>query len=231
MNGKPLTGWHNINNAGYWFNSKGELSSKAGIDVSQWNGTIDWKKVKAAGIEFAIIRAGVRGCVSGKIVYDERFVANVQGALSNGIEVGVYFFSQAVNAAEGQQEAEWILNAIQGYSITGPVVIDTEYVAWDEAAGDTEPRGNRISTTKRTDAVQKFCSTVKAGGYKPMVYASKSWFENQLDLSRLTGIEKWLAFWTANASWSQPFSIWQCTENGKVNGISGNVDRNAWKIG
>lgn len=225
-----MTGWQNVNNASYWFNENGELSSKAGIDVSQWNGKIDWAKVKADGIEFAFIRAGVRGCVTGKIVYDERFVENVKGATANGIEVGVYFFSQAINAEEGKEEAVWTLNAIEGLNVTGPVVIDSEYVSWDPAAGDTEPRGNKLSTATRTETVVAFCNAVKAQGRKPMIYASRSWFENQLDLSKLTGFEKWLAVWASTVSWSQPFSVWQGTSTGKVDGISGNVDRNAWKI-
>lgn len=228
VNGEKLTGWHNINNISYWFNTEGKLSSKAGIDVSKWNGKIDWEKVKADGIEFAFIRAGVRGYVSGKIVYDERFVENVEGATANGIEVGVYFFSQATTAEEGKQEAEWTLNAIEGLNVTGPIVIDTEYVSKDPE--DPEPRGNVISREVRTEAVEAFANTVKASGRTPMIYASQSWFENQLDLSKLTGIEKWLARWSASVSWSQPFSIWQSCSDGKVNGINGNVDRNAWKI-
>ncbi len=230
VNGKKLTGWQNVNNVGYWFNDNGELSSKKGIDVSKWNGKIDWAKVKADGIDFAIIRVGVRGCVSGKIVYDEWFVRNVKGATANGIEVGVYFFSQAINAEEGKQEAEWTLNAIRGYNITGPIVIDSESAYWDPAAGDTEPRGNRISREARTDSVVAFCNTVKAAGRKPMIYANQGWFEKQLDLSRLTGFEKWLARWAPSANWSQPFTMWQSCSDGKVNGISGNVDRNAWMI-
>ena len=225
-----MTGWQNINNVSYWFNENGEPSSKAGIDVSQWNGKIDWAKVKADGIEFAFIRAGVRGCVTGKIVYDERFVENVKGATENGIEVGVYFFSQATTAEEGKQEAEWTLNAIEGLNVTGPIVIDSEHVVWNRNAGDTEPRGNKLSAATRTETVVAFCSAVKAQGRKPMIYASQSWFEKQLDLSKLTGIEKWLARWAATVSWSQPFSVWQSCSDGKVDGISGNGDRNAWKI-
>ena len=225
-----MTGWQNINLKGYWFDSDGVLSSKAGIDVSQWNGKIDWAAVKADGIDFAIIRAGVRGCVSGKIVYDERFAENVKGAAANGIQVGVYFFSQAINAEEGKQEAEWTLNAIAGMNVTGPVVIDSEYVGWDASKGDTEPRGNRISTAARTDSVVGFCDKVRSSNRTPMIYASQSWFENQLTLSRLTNVEKWVARWADTISWSQPFSIWQCCSDGTVKGVSGNVDRNAWKI-
>ncbi len=230
VNGKKLTGWQNINNVGYWFNGNGELSSRMGIDVSKWNGKIDWAKVKADGIDFAIIRVGVRGCVTGKIVYDERFVENVKGATANGIEVGVYFFSQAINAEEGKQEAEWTLSAIQGYNVTGPVVIDSESASWNPSAGDTEPRGNRITREARTDSVVAFCDTVRAAGRKPMIYANQGWFERQLDLSRLTKYEKWLARWAPSANWSQPFTMWQSCSDGKVNGVSGNVDRNAWKI-
>ena len=206
------------------------MSSRSGIDVSKWNGTIDWAKVAADGIDFVIIRAGVRGSVSGKIVYDETFVTNVKGALANGIEVGVYFFSQAINGEEGKAEAEWTLNAIQGLGVTGPVVIDTEYAEWDPAAGDTEPRGNKISTKDRTDAIVAFCDTVRAAGYRPMIYASQSWFEHQLDMSRITNVDKWVARWAATITWPYEFAMWQSCSDGKVNGIKGDVDRNAWKV-
>lgn len=106
MNGKKLTGWQNVNNVGYYFDNEGAVSSKCGIDVSKYQGTIDWKKVKADGIDFVFVRAGYRGYETGKIVIDTKFVENVKGAHDAGLEVGVYFFSQAINAAEGKAEAE-----------------------------------------------------------------------------------------------------------------------------
>ena len=231
QNGQKMTGWKNINNIGYWFNGNGELSSKMGIDVSVHQGKIDWQAVKSDGIEFALIRVGYRGSVSGKIVIDTRFEENVRAAAAAGIECGVYFFSQAINADEGRAEAEFALNAISGLPVTGPVIIDTEYVAWNPGAGDTEPRGNRTSTSARTDAVAAFCQTVASAGKQTMIYASQSWYENNLQLSRLTSYQKWLARWSESVTWNHDFTIWQCTDKGRVKGINGNVDRNAWKIG
>ena len=226
--GSLLTGWKSVNGHGYYFNESGQLSSRMGIDVSKWQKNIDWAKVKADGVDFAIIRAGVRGSVTGEKKYDEYFEQNVKGALANGIQVGVYFFSQAINADEGRQEAEWILNAIQGYNITGPVVIDSEYASWNPGAGDTEPRGNRISSQTRTEVIKAFCDTVAAAGKTPMIYSSRSWFENNMYLSQLTNYAKWNAEWSSEPHLSAPFSIWQYRSDGTVDGISGNVDCNAW---
>ncbi len=226
MNGKKLIGWQNINNVGYYFDSEGALSSKCGIDVSQWNGDIDWQKVKADGIDFVFIRAGYRGYGTGAIVMDRNFVENIEGATAAGLEVGIYFFSQAINAAEGQAEAQWCLSAAEEYPNVTYLAIDTEKATSNGDVG----RADNISRKDRTDAMEAFCKTVEQAGKKSMIYASQSWFENQLDLSRLTSYGKWVARWATTISWSQPFQVWQSCSDGKVDGISGDVDRNAWKI-
>ena len=226
VNGKKLTGWQNVNNVGYYFDSEGAVSSKCGIDVSKYQGTIDWKKVKADGIDFVFVRAGYRGYETGKIVIDTKFVENVKGAHDAGLEVGVYFFSQAINAAEGKAEAEWTLNAVQDFPYIQYLAIDTENATGTPGQG----RADNISKEARTDAMEAFCREVESKGKKSMIYASQSWFENKLILSRLTMAEKWVARWASSITWSQPFSVWQSCSDGKVNGISGNVDRNAWKM-
>lgn len=224
-----------INGIGYYFNASGAVSSKSGIDVSYHNGTINWSKVKAAGIEFAMIRVGVRGYGtdpgSGRVVIDEKFTYNIQQAQANGIEVGVYFFTQAITVQEGIDEANFVINALKPYKNIKFVAFDTE-LAYPQSAGEI-CRGNTIGAKLRTDIAIQFCETVKAAGYTPIIYANASWFQNNLELNRLDGYQKWLARWLASdgqLTWSKPFSMWQFCSDGTVDGISGRVDRNAWMI-
>lgn len=225
-----------IGGIGYYFNSAGAVSSKAGIDVSYHNGDIDWNQVKAAGIDFAMIRVGVRGYGtdpgSGQVVIDEKFTQNIQGAQAAGLEVGVYFFTQAISVEEGKKEADFVINALRPYSNVKLVAFDTE-LAYPNTPGEV-CRGNTIDRTLRTDIAITFCETVKAAGYTPIIYANASWFQNDLELNRLDGYQKWLARWLASdgqLAWNKPFSMWQFCSDGSVPGINGRVDRNAWKIG
>lgn len=193
-------------------------TSFAGIDVSKFQGNIDWNRVKAAGIDFVIIRVGYRGYTYGTITEDPYFETNIKGALAAGIDVGVYFFSQAITEQEAKQEAQWTLQKIAPYKITYPVVIDTEYVSGG--------RANSMSATQRTSVVNAFCAEVKNAGYTPMIYASKSWLENNLNMSYLNQYDVWLARYASAPEYTGPFTIWQYTSKGYVDGISGYVDRN-----
>lgn len=202
---------------------------QVGIDVSKWNGTIDWSKVKAQGIEFAIMRAGYRGYgTEGTLVEDSTFVTNMKGAIENGIEVGVYFFSQAITEAEAIEEAEMTLRLIQenGFAsdITFPIIIDTE------AAGG---RADNMSKEQRTAVVRAFCNTIAQAGYKPMIYANKDWLYNQLNMDDLSEFDVWLAHYTGTddpannpSDYKGSHQMWQYTSQGSVSGISGNVDMN-----
>lgn len=195
-----------------------EKTSFAGIDVSKFQGNIDWNRVKAAGIDFVFIRVGYRGYQYGTIVEDPYFETNIKGALAAGIDVGVYFFSQAVTEAEAREEAAWTAAKIAPYKITYPVVIDTEYVSGG--------RANALSASARTAVVNAFCQQVKLEGYTPMIYASKSWLENNLIMGYLSGYEVWLARYAAAPEYTGSFQVWQYTSKGYVDGISGYVDRN-----
>lgn len=195
-----------------------EKTSFAGIDVSKFQGNIDWNRVKAAGIDFVIIRVGYRGYTYGTIVEDPYFETNIKGALAAGIDVGVYFFSQAITEQEAKQEAQWTLQKIAPYKITYPVVIDTEYVSGG--------RANSMSASQRTNVMNAFCTEVKNGGYTPMIYASKSWLENNLIMSYLNQYDVWLARYASVPEYTGPFTIWQYSSKGYVDGISGYVDRN-----
>ena len=192
-----------------------------GIDVSAYQGVIDWNKVRQSGISFAIIRCGFRAYGSGQLSYDSYFDQNVRGAQAAGIKVGAYFYSAAVNVAEAREEANFALSKIRGYSMQLPVFIDMESPAGGRAIG--------ISVQTRTDVVKAFCSTVQAAGYKAGVYANKTWFNSYMNTPELTQYTIWLAHWV-NASRSDysrtRHDIWQYTSSGSVPGISGRVDMN-----
>ncbi len=190
----------------------------AGIDVSKFQQNIDWSKVKAAGIDFVIIRVGYRGYQYGTIAEDPYFETNIKGALAAGIDVGVYFFSQAVTEKEAREEAQWTMKKIAPYKITYPVVIDTEYVAGG--------RANAMTATQRTKVVNAFCEEVNKSGYTPMIYANKSWLENNLVMSALNQYDVWLARYASTPGYTGAYTIWQYSDTGTVDGITGYVDRN-----
>lgn len=187
-----------------------------GIDVSQWQGTIDWAKVKAAGIEFAIIRAGFRGyAAAGKLAEDPQFQENIQGAISVGIPVGVYFLSQALTPEEGREEARFCLDLVRPYKLDFPVYIDSEYANTEQTG-----RADGLSKEARTAAVMAFCAEVEAAGYYVGIYASESWFAQKLgDVSRY---DKWIAKWDGKPTAAH--GIWQHSNTGRVNGITTDVD-------
>ncbi|WP_456152786.1 GH25 family lysozyme [Mogibacterium sp.] len=197
-------------------------SSVLGIDVSYAQGAIDWNRVAKAGIKFAIIRAAFRGYGTGRIVADEWFERNIKGAAAAGIKVGVYFFSQAVNEKEGAEEADHIINQIRNYKVTLPVVIDTEYIS------DSRARGNLISKEIRTAAVKAFCERSLQRGYTPMIYASTSWLNNQLDMSKLSVYKVWVAQYYSRVTYNGKYQCWQYTSSGHVDGINTKVDMNYW---
>lgn len=191
-----------------------------GIDVSRWNEDINWEKVKEAGIEYAIIRAGYRGSVTGALVEDKYFRQNIEGALKAGIPVGLYFFTQATTEVEAVEEASMVLALCKEYDITYPIFIDTE------KAGESG-RVNELDKKKRTAICQAFCETIRNGGYKAGIYASKNWYENKLDMNILSDdIYIWLAQYGDEVTYDRKYHIWQYTSSGRVLGIEGRVDLN-----
>lgn len=188
------------------------------IDVSEFQSVIDWKKVKASGVDYAMIRVGGRYGTSGKIYTDTRYKDNLTGALDNGIEVGVYFFTQAVNEREAIEEAEFCINICHHYKITLPIAIDTEYLDGG--------RHNNINRAQRTKVVKAFCDRVKKEGFIPIFYCGSYYLKDDLISSELADYEMWLAQWSDKPQCSRDFSIWQYTSSGRVDGISGNVDIN-----
>ena len=187
--------------------------SYMGIDVSNWQGTIDWKKVKEEGVYFAFIRAGYRGYESGALNIDKNFEVNIKGALDAGIKVGVYFFSQALNAAEAYEEAEFVLDLIKDYNVTFPVVFDWETVSSASA------RTNEMETEDLCRAANVFCSTVKDAGYIPLVYSNQSLSLLKYDLSRVQSYDFWYAEYKDQPTFYYDFDIWQYTQEGKLAGV------------
>ncbi len=194
-------------------------NKKVGIDVSKWQGEIDWDKVKTDGVQFAVIRAGYRGSVTGALVEDPYFRTNMQGAAASGIPVGVYFFTQATNEVEAVEEASAVLDLIAGYELDLPIYIDTE-----GAGGDGRADGLDVET--RTLVCEAFCRTITNAGYDAGVYASRNWLNNNLETARLEQYETWLAEYRSVPLYQGYYQMWQYTSKGRVDGIEGNVDLN-----
>lgn len=191
-----------------------------GIDVSRWNEAIDWKQVKEEGVGFAIIRAGYRGSVTGSLVEDYYFEQNIKGATEAGIPVGIYFFTQAINQVEAVEEASMVLKMCEDYDLTYPIFIDTE-----GAGGDG--RADNLDVRTRTAICEAFCETIRNGGHQGGIYASKNWFNNQLDTSRLPDdIVIWLAEYADAPSYDGTYHMWQYSSSGRILGIEGRVDMN-----
>ena len=220
-NHNKITGNQVIGGVMYTFGGDGALSQSSGnrgIDVSKYQGNIDWGAVAASGINFAIIRVGYRGSSSGALVEDRNFKKNISGATKAGIKVGLYFFTQAVNEAEAVEEASMAMSLASGYKVTYPIFIDTESAS--------NGRANGLSKSARTAVVKAFCQTVRNGGYKAGVYASKSWYANQLNASALNGYCIWVAQYNSSCTYSGKYDMWQYSSKGSVSGIKGNVDMN-----
>ncbi len=220
-NGDTVTGYVSINGVFYTFGIDGKLQKGItdGIDVSKWQGAINWTAVKASGIDYAIIRLGYRGYSTGVLVEDPYFQQNLDGAIAAGLDVGVYFFTQAITVQEAIEEASFCLQRTAGYNLKYGITFDTEY----EANGG---RANVMSVSLRTQITNAFCDTVKNGGKVPMVYASKSWFIYQLDYTAIDHNRIWLAHYTAQTDFSYRYDLWQYTSTGSVPGVNGGVDMN-----
>lgn len=197
---------------------------KYGIDVSYYQGNIDWKKVKDSGVEYVIIRAGYRGYGSaGTLVKDARFADYIKGAKSVGLDVGVYFYTQAINTAEAKEEAQFVLNLIKGYELELPVYYDIEGVDYDTGRLDSA----NLTKAQKTNLCKAFCDTIRANGYEAGVYTNYSWFLYQVDGKALgSSYPIWLAYYTTSTDYPYEYQMWQYTGQGKVNGISSSVDMN-----
>ena len=223
--GNKVTGEQVIQGAKYNFASDGSLvvgSGTMGIDVSKWNGTIDWNAVKNSGVNYVIIRVGYRGSSQGALIEDPKFKTNIKGATAAGIKVGVYFFTQAVDEVEAVQEASMVLDRISGYKISYPVFLDVE---------GSGGRGDAIDSATRTAVCKAFCNTIKNAGYTPGIYANKTWLSSKMDAGALSGYKIWLAQYAKTPTYTGRYDLWQYRSDGKVSGISGKVDLNISYLG
>lgn len=195
-------------------------SARLGIDVSKWNQEIDWEAVKDAGVEFAIIRCGYRGASTGALVIDPRYKENIEGAISAGIPVGVYFFTQALDEIEAVEEASMVIRLIEDYDVDYPVFLDSE------SAGG-RGRADGLDSDERTRAHRAFLQTIEAAGYETGVYASRNWLNDRIDMTQLSDYRIWLAEYADAPTYDEHYyHMWQYTSKGTVDGISTNVDLN-----
>lgn len=190
------------------------------IDVSKFQGKIDWDKVKADGVEYVFIRVGIRGYGSGALVEDEYFKENIEGAKKAGIKTGVYMFSEAINEEEAREEARFVLERIKDYDIELPVVLDIEDIAGEDG------RNEALSKEELTRVCRVFFDEVKKEGYNTMLYGNIKCLVTMVDLKELKDIDIWYAFYNDDIYIPYEVAGWQYASDGKVDGISGNCDLN-----
>ena len=190
-----------------------------GIDVSAYQGNVNWNQVAASGIEFAMVRVGYRGYGSGKIVEDPYGRENLRDARLAGLDVGAYFFSQALNEEEVEEEVAFILDIIKDYEITMPVVFDWEYISDTARTAGMDPR-------TLTDLNLYYCELMEEAGYQPMIYFNSFQARDLLYLYELEDHPFWLAYYNYRMKYAYRFEMWQYTATGRVPGIKGDVDIN-----
>lgn len=196
-------------------------TSRTGIDVSKFQGDIDWQAVKEQGIDYAFIRVGNRGYgEEGTLNTDGKYLQNIEGAKGVGIDVGVYFYSQAVSEEEALEEAEYVLNLLEGIELDYPVVYDAEYVI------EAEARTDGLGAEQFTKNTIAFCERIEEGGYKPVIYATMKWEAYALQMHRVNKYEKWYADYEEFPQTPYDFTYWQYTNEGRLEGIDGPVDLN-----
>jgi len=196
-----------------------EYYTRRGIDVSAFQGDIDWNAVKESGVEFVMIRVGYRGYETGTIYLDEKFEQNIDGANAAGIDVGVYFFSQAITVEEAIEEAQFVCEQIKHKTISMPVAFDMEPNTYSES-----DRIHYLTIREITELSDAFCTVVEKHGYDPIIYGNPAWIHNNLNLSLINGREIWLAHYTDYSRFPYKYKLWQYTDSGVVGGIGTLVD-------
>lgn len=205
----------------------GRKLSYVGVDISKQTGNVNFNGLKAAGIDYVMIRLGGRGYSTGQITLDENFKTNIEGAIAAGLDIGVYFYSQAVNQDEAIQEANFVVQNLDPYKgkVKYPVAFDMEFVSNDET------RIDGLSREERTTVAGAFLEGVKAAGYVPMLYGDKEWLIKEIDLAKLQDYDVWLAQETDIPDYPYQYAMWQYSTTGVVNGITGDANLNICFIG
>ena len=206
---------------GYKHYDDTSYTSMVGIDVSEFQEKIDWEKVKADGVEFAYMRIARRGATTGGLYDDSQFENNYKGARENGLLVGIYFFSQATTVEEAEEEAQLVLDILNGRSLDLPVVYDLENVYLADEVGRIED----LSKEQKTEDALAFCRYIENNGYEAMIYTGLYWSENSYDMEALSDYPIWFAqYGTDYPKLTYPFLIWQYSQSGEVSGIDEETD-------
>ena len=200
------------------------MTSQIGIDVSAHQQEIDWQRVAESGVQFAILRVGYRGYTEGAIQEDTYFAQNLEGAIDAGLDVGVYFFSQAIDEQEAREEARFVLDRISGYQLAFPVFFDWEKIG-------SEARSDTMDLTSLTTVTDTFCTEIENAGYQTGLYFNQQLGYEELHLPSLQGYTFWLAEYNDTPSFTYDFDLWQYASDGSVDGIDGDVDLNLAFIG
>lgn len=210
----------------FWYGEDGRLHyedekwiSRCVVDVSAYQKEIDWAQVKADGVEMAMVRLGYRGYSSGGLNLDQCYEQNVKGAREAGLDVGVYFFSQAITVEEAEEEARFVLRQIRGKKVNGPIAFDMEPI-------EGADRITHLTVEEKTEIADAFCQLIEKNGHEAFVYGNPTWLTGDVDLSLLTEHDVWLAHYTRMTEWDTAFTMWQYTDSGAVAGIGGKVDLN-----
>jgi GH25 family lysozyme M1 (1,4-beta-N-acetylmuramidase) len=209
-------------NGRFQYSVDGIKTGATGIDVSYYNRVYDWEAVAADGIDFVMIRLGYRGYQEGVNKVDEKFEEFYAGASAAGLDVGVYFYTQAISGDEALEEAEFVIENLVGKDITYPVCIDIEITSAEDV------RANNVSGTMLNEIMETFAERIKEEGYRPMVYANKRMAYLKLDMRRVCKYDFWYAEHTDGTppSFAYDFALWQYRTDGEVDGIEGDVDMN-----
>lgn len=213
-----------IDNQVYYFDENGRCASHVGVDVSFYNGNVDWQAVRNAGFDFAVVRVGGRGWGSGGTLYDDSFFFSyLNNAQAAGLRTGVYFYSAAANTEEAKLEAQRTLDELNGFQLELPVFFDTE-LSGNYPGG----RADELSMAQRVEITKAFCETIEEGGYQAGIYTSESFLTDELNYSAVSAYPIWMASYTEDNALPRfsGYDIWQLTDQGRVPGISGSCDVN-----
>lgn len=205
----------------------GKKISYVGVDISRQNGDVNFTSVKAAGVDYVMIRLGGRGYSTGQITLDENFKKNIEGAIEAGLDVGIYFYSQAISQEEAVQEANFVIQNLEPYkaNIKYPVALDMEFVANDTA------RIEGVSKEDKTNIATSFLESVKTVGYVPMIYGDKEWLIKEIDLAKLQSYDIWLAQEEELPDYPYQYTMWQYSTDGVLNGVTGEANLNICFVG
>lgn len=198
----------------------GKQVSYVGTDISKLQDYVDFVKVKKAGIQYVMLRVGARGYGSGQLILDDYFADNLKRATDAGLEVGVYFSSQAITKEEAIEEANMVIENLGDYKISYPVAFDMELIENDTARTDS------LSRSERTEITRAFLDAIRAAGYKTMIYGNKEWLMKEIDMSKLTEYDVWLSQQKDIPDYPYQFTMWQYSLEGSVDGIAGYANMN-----